>query len=111
MRYVKSNYSAYTSQAKTDDISRPTNIKDLIKRNKIEEKKDKLIKIITCRIRSKNDDNLNKLSLHYRNILFNKDIHFHYRHEILRSDNYHILLNLDYIKLLSSKNKVPRRAG
>ena len=47
MRYVKSNYSAYTSQAKTDDISRPANIKDLIKRNKIEEKKDKLIKIIT----------------------------------------------------------------
>ena len=47
MRYVKSNYSAYTSQAKTDDISRPANIKDLIKRNKIEEKKDKLLKIYT----------------------------------------------------------------
>ena len=47
MRYVKSNYSAYTSTAKTDDIARPANIKDLIRRNKIEEKKDKLQKIIT----------------------------------------------------------------
>ena len=47
MRYVKSNYSAYTSTAKTDDIARPANIKDLIRRNKIEEKKDKLLKIIT----------------------------------------------------------------
>ena len=45
MRYVKSNYSAYTSLTKTDSISRSTNIRDLIKRNKTEEKKDKLLKI------------------------------------------------------------------
>ena len=47
MRYVKSNYSSYTSLAKTESISRSTNIRDLIKRNKIEEKKDKLLKIYT----------------------------------------------------------------
>mgnify|MGYP001275972726 CR=1 len=48
MRDVKSNYSAYTTIAKTDDISsRPANIRVLIRRNKIEEKKDKLIKFIT----------------------------------------------------------------
>jgi|TARA_B110000438_G_scaffold166420_1_gene159197 hypothetical protein len=47
MRYAKSNYSAYTSLAKTDAVSRPANIRDLIKRNKTEEKKDKLLKIYT----------------------------------------------------------------
>ena len=47
MRYVKSNYSSYTSLAKTESVSRSTNIQDLIKRNKIEEKKDKLLKIYT----------------------------------------------------------------
>jgi len=47
MRYEKSNYSAYTSLAKTDGVSRPANIRDLIQRNKIEEKKDKLLKIYT----------------------------------------------------------------
>jgi hypothetical protein len=47
MRYIKSNYSAYTSLGKTDSISKFTNIRDLIKRNKIEEKKDKLQKIYT----------------------------------------------------------------
>ena len=47
MRYVKSNYSAYTTLSKTGVISRPANIGDLIKRNKIEEKKDKLLKIYT----------------------------------------------------------------
>ena len=47
MRYEKPNYNAYTSLAKTDGVSRPTNIRDLIQRNKIEEKKDKLLKIYT----------------------------------------------------------------
>ena len=47
MRYEKPNYNAYTSLAKTDGVSRPANIWDLIQRNKIEEKKDKLLKIYT----------------------------------------------------------------
>lgn len=45
MRYIKSNYSTNTPLEKADYNSRFTNIGDLIKRNKIEEKKDKLQKI------------------------------------------------------------------
>ena len=43
MGYKKSNYSANS----VGNISKTTNIIDLIKRNKIEEQKEKLLKIIT----------------------------------------------------------------
>ena len=45
MGYKRSNYAVYTSSAKVDDISRPINVTNLIKRNRIEEKRDKLQKI------------------------------------------------------------------
>ena len=43
MGYKKSNYCANS----VGNISKTTNIIDLIKRNKIEEQKEKLLKIIT----------------------------------------------------------------
>ncbi len=43
MGYKKSNYSAYS----VDGVSKTTNIIDLIKRNKIEEQKDKHQKFFT----------------------------------------------------------------
>ena len=43
MGYKKSNYEAYS----VGNVSKTTNIIDLIKRNKIEEQKDKLQKIFT----------------------------------------------------------------
>ena len=43
MGYKKSNYAANS----VGNVSRTTNISDLIKRNKIEEQKDKLQKIFT----------------------------------------------------------------
>ena len=47
MAYKKSNYSVYSSMVKIDNVSKPINITNLIKRNKIEQQKDKLLKILT----------------------------------------------------------------
>ena len=47
MGYKKSNYSVYSSIVKIDNVSKPINITNLIKRNKIEQQKDKLLKILT----------------------------------------------------------------
>ena len=47
MGYKKSNYDIYSSFLKVDDVSKPTNISNILKRNKIEEQKEKLLKIIT----------------------------------------------------------------
>ena len=47
MGHKKSNYSVYSSMVKIDNVSRPINITNLIKRNKIEQQKDKLLKILT----------------------------------------------------------------
>ena len=47
MGYKKSNYGVYSSYLKVDNVSRPTNISNILKRNKIEEQKEKLQKIIT----------------------------------------------------------------
>ena len=47
MGYKKSNYGVYSSYPKVDNVLRPTNISNILKRNKIEEQKEKLVKIIT----------------------------------------------------------------
>jgi len=47
MGYKKSNYSVYSSIVKIDNVSKPINITNLIKKNKIEQQKDKLLKILT----------------------------------------------------------------
>ena len=47
MGYKKSNYSVYSSFLKVDNVSKPINIFNILKRNKIEEQKEKLLKIIT----------------------------------------------------------------
>ena len=47
MGYKKSNYGVYSSYLKVDNVSRPTNISYILKRNKIEEQKEKLLQIIT----------------------------------------------------------------
>ena len=47
MRYKKPNYDVYSSFLKVDNVSKPTNISNILKRNKIEEQKEKLLKIIT----------------------------------------------------------------
>ena len=47
MGHKKTNYAAYSSFAKNDDFSKAVNISDLIKRNKMAEQKDKLLKIFT----------------------------------------------------------------
>ena len=47
MGYKKSNYGIYSSVVKIDNVSKPINITNLIKRNKIEQQKDKLLKIHT----------------------------------------------------------------
>lgn len=47
MGYKKSNYSVYSSMVKIDNVSKPINITNLIKKNKIEQQKDKLLKILT----------------------------------------------------------------
>ena len=47
MGYNRSNYTVNSSFAKIDDSSQRINITNLIKRNKIEEQKEKLLKIIT----------------------------------------------------------------
>ena len=47
MVYKKSNYGVYSSFLKVDNVPKPTNISNILKRNKIEEQKEKLLKIIT----------------------------------------------------------------
>ncbi len=47
MGHKKLNYSVYSSMVKIDNVSKPINITNLIKRNKIEQQKDKLLKILT----------------------------------------------------------------
>ena len=47
MGYKKLNYGVYSPTVKIDNLSKPINISDLIKRNKIEQQKDKLLKILT----------------------------------------------------------------
>ena len=47
MRAEKSHYAVYSSQAETSSISKTTNILDIIKKNKIEEKREKKIKFYT----------------------------------------------------------------
>ena len=45
MRVGKSNFTSYTTLLKASGVSRPTNIVDLMKRNKEEEKKEKILRI------------------------------------------------------------------
>ena len=45
MRAEKSNFTAYSSLSKIGSTTRTTNITDLIKRNKEEEKKEKILRI------------------------------------------------------------------
>ena len=47
MVYKKSNYGVYSSFLKVDDVLKPINVSNILKRNKIEEQKEKLLKIIT----------------------------------------------------------------
>ena len=47
MGYKKPNYGVYSSYSKADNVLGPTNISNILKRNKIEEQKEKLLKIIT----------------------------------------------------------------
>ena len=47
MGYKKSNYGISSSFLKVDDVLKPTNVSNILKRNKIEEQKEKLLKIIT----------------------------------------------------------------
>ena len=47
MGYKKSNYGIYSSFLKVDKVSEPTNVSNILKRNKIEEQKEKLLKVIT----------------------------------------------------------------
>ena len=47
MGYKKSNYGIYSSFLKVDDVLKPINVSNILKRNKIEEQKEKLVKIIT----------------------------------------------------------------
>ena len=47
MGYKKSNYGVYSSYLKVDNILGPANVSKILKRNKIEEQKEKLQKIIT----------------------------------------------------------------
>ena len=47
MGYKKSNYGIYSSFLKVDKVSDPTNVSNILKRNKIEEQKEKLLKVIT----------------------------------------------------------------
>ena len=45
MRAEKSNFAAYSSLSKIDSAPKLTNIIDLIKRNKEEEKKEKILRM------------------------------------------------------------------
>ena len=44
MGYRKSNFGVYSSFLKADDISKRTDISNILKRNKIEEQKEKVLK-------------------------------------------------------------------
>jgi|TARA_B100000959_G_scaffold84538_1_gene89980 hypothetical protein len=47
MRAEKSDFRTYTSSSIIGTISRPTNVVDLIKKNKMEKTKEKMLKIYT----------------------------------------------------------------
>ncbi len=47
MRVEKSNFRVYSSLPKIGTLSRPANIVDIVKKNKVEEKKEKIVKIYT----------------------------------------------------------------
>ena len=47
MGYKKLKYDVYSSFLKVDDVLKPINVSNILKRNKIEEQKEKLLKIIT----------------------------------------------------------------
>tara|TARA_B100000686_G_C16579333_1_gene857261 strand:- start:816 stop:1010 length:195 start_codon:yes stop_codon:yes gene_type:complete len=47
MRAEKSNYRIYASLSKVKPISKPADILDLIKKNKVEEKREKILKVYT----------------------------------------------------------------
>ena len=47
MRATKSKFRVYSSLPKISSISRPTNVIDLVKKNKIEEKKEKKQQVYT----------------------------------------------------------------
>ena len=47
MGYKKSNFGSYATLLKADSISKPTDITNILKRNKTEEQKEKLLKIYT----------------------------------------------------------------
>ena len=47
MGYKRSNDGVYSLFLKVDNVSKPINIFNILKRNKIEEQKEKLRKIIT----------------------------------------------------------------
>tara|TARA_Y100000590_G_scaffold94423_1_gene107000 strand:+ start:245 stop:439 length:195 start_codon:yes stop_codon:yes gene_type:complete len=47
MRVEKSNFRVYSSLPKIGTLSRPVNIVDIVKKNKVEEKKEKIVKIYT----------------------------------------------------------------
>ena len=50
MEYKKSNYASNPTFAKINDFSKSVNITSIIKRNKIEEQKDKLLKTFTLAV-------------------------------------------------------------
>tara|TARA_B100001123_G_C14638303_1_gene760673 strand:+ start:45 stop:239 length:195 start_codon:yes stop_codon:yes gene_type:complete len=47
MGYKKSNYGVYSQVLKVESVSKPTDITNIIKRNKVEEQKEKLLKVFT----------------------------------------------------------------
>jgi len=47
MRVEKSNFRVYSPMPKIGTLSRPANIVDIVKKNKVEEKKEKKVKIYT----------------------------------------------------------------
>lgn len=47
MGYKKSNLGVYTTLLKVESISKTTDISNILKRNKTEEQKEKLLKIYT----------------------------------------------------------------
>ena len=47
MRAEKSNFRVYSSLSKISSGARPTNIVDLVKKNKIEKKKEKIQQVYT----------------------------------------------------------------
>ena len=47
MRAEKSHYTVYSTQSENGSISKTTNILDIIKKNKIEEKREKKLKFYT----------------------------------------------------------------